>query len=198
MARSNRIKRERIDPATRKALELDLPTAQIAQGLYALRDVVNHDEQDQRAMVRNRANERDRGSNKGRQTVRRLTRIERLVKLQIIDRDQAAACQWYADAHELGFVASLGVTANYGATGGGGGQAPDHFAKNEAQRHARANYHFAREGIPEELRDLFDSVVMGSLGENEFRAVTRNEVLRIGIAAWRLHGQVSHLIAVAA
>ncbi len=133
-----------------------------------------------------------------KQTVRRKTRIERLQEAGIIDKDQAVACQWYADAHELGFVASLGVTANYGATGGGGGTHFDHMAKHEAQRQARLDYEYAREGIPEELRDLFNSVVLGQLGENEFRAVTRNEVLRIGIAAWRLHGQVSHLIAVAA
>ena len=186
MARSNRIKKTRDTPIAKVARQIELASPH--QQDFTLADKANYTGDDTRDTMRSGA----------KQTLRRLTRIERLVKLDIIDRDQAAACQWYADAHELGFVAQLGVTANYGATGGGGGQAPDHFAKNEAQRHARENYRFAREGIPEELRDLFDSVVMGSLGENEFRAVTRNEVLRSGIAAWRLHGQVSHLISVAA
>lgn len=185
--RSTRIKNAKVDPATRIAREIDMPASQVEHGNLAVVAKGQYNSDGTRDSIRG-----------GSQTVRRLTRIERLVKLGIIDKDQAIACQWYADCHELGFVAQLGVTANYGATGGGGGQAPDHFAKNEAQRQARLNFAFARDGVPPELRDLFDMVVLGNMGENEFRAVTRNEVLRIGIAAWRLHGQVSHLIAVAA
>ncbi len=161
-----------------------------------MRDVVNHTDDDQRAMSRQRAGESDRNSDKARQTVRKLTRIERLQKLGIIDADQAAACQMYSDWHEFGW-AMTGCTASYGSVGGGSGSF-DHQAKSAAQQDARDNYRFAKSAIPADLVALFEDVIFGTLGENEFRHVTANEQFRIGLAAWRLHGQIGHLIAVAA
>lgn len=183
MTRANRkVKRAGDNPANRIAKDIGMTESQIAQGNLVVCGVSNHSEADQRHMTRSGT----------KHTVRRLTRIERLVKLGIIDKDQAIACQWYADQHCIGYD-TVGCTANYDGAGGGGGGAPD-FARSKAQYIARENFAYARLGIPPELVTLFDQVTLGFLGENDFRTVTKNETLRIGIAAWRLHGQVSHLI----
>ncbi len=170
--------------ASRIARRSGVPDAQVANDEFAVVEVKDVSQQDSR----------DKGRSGVKETVRRLTRIERLVKLGIIDKDQAKACQWYSDAHELGFIASLGCTANYGGTGTGGGTDFDLFARHKAQQEARDNYLFAKLAIPIELLNLFEATIFGNLGENEFRGVTRNEQFRIGLAAWRLHEQVSHLI----
>ncbi len=183
---SRRIKKDR-DTAERKvARQIELASPHLSD--FTLTDKRHHNNDDTRDTMRSGA----------KQTLRRLTRIERLVKLEIIDKDQANACQWYSDCHELGFIAQQGVTANYGGAGGGGCTAYDLLARHKAQQEARDNYAFAKSAIPHELVQLFEQTIFGTIGENEFRAVTRNEQFRIGLAAWRLHGQVSHLIAVAA
>ncbi len=90
MARtSTRIKNNKVDPATRIAREIDMPAAQITRGDIVLTDVVNFTDADQRHMTR-------QGK---RQTIRKLTKIEKLQRAGIISAKEALACEWYHEAH---------------------------------------------------------------------------------------------------
>lgn len=164
--RPRRIKRDRLDPATRLALELDLPQAQIAQGDFAVRDVANHSDAEQRHSVRS-------GNTR---TVCRLNRIDKLVKRQVISTREGAACQWYANAHAMRYD-TTGITASYGDGGGAPRTNFDHLPKNRAQEQAFWHFDGARAVIPPMIRPMFDRVVLhgAELGKLAitFRTVAR-------------------------
>lgn len=183
-------KRPRMDPAVKLARTGGvkggpiLPEAQIVAGRLAVRDVANHSDADQR----------DSLSLKRTQTVRRLTRVELLNRAGIIDSDQQAACEWYLDAYEVGYQ-TIGCTANYLGAGGGGFGSSDLLARYKAQAEARENYLYARIAIPYHMRKLFDRIVIGPM---DIRTITKQERLEFGMAAFLLHGQIGHLLAIAA
>jgi hypothetical protein len=180
-----RSRKRREDPVLKLA-RLILPPEQIAKGPVAIRDVANHSEAEQRHSVRS-------GETR---TIRKLTRVEQLAKAGVITADQAMACEWYVTAHELGFQ-TVGCTANYMGAGGSGFGSTDLLARYKAQREARESYFFARAGIPEHLVDLFEHVVLGR-SEHPPHMMKKADKLRFSLAAWLLHGQVGHLLAIAA
>lgn len=188
-AKGKRIRKVRSDPVAAKAREIGVPEAQVGRGDLALRDVANHNDNDQRAMVRQRAGE-ERGD-KARQTVRRLTRIEQLAKKGEITPEQARACQWYANAHELGFQ-TVGCTANYGGAGGGAFGSSDLLARYSAQAEARENFYYARRAIPDHLVVPFESIVLGS--GRPVHMLPKNDRARFSMAAHLLYGQIAHLL----
>jgi hypothetical protein len=153
--KSNKIKHARRDPATIRARELDLPEAQIRHG-FVLHDVANYTEDDQRAMVRSKKTE----------TVRRKTRIEKLRDRGTISHEHARACEWYSSAHEYGY-ATIGCTANYSGMSGHGFGPKDQFARTRQQVEARADYIWARLGIPLILIPLFERVVLNGANLDE-------------------------------
>src|SRR5438045_4137110 len=55
-----------------------------------------------------------------KETVRKLTCIERLARGGVLEPHEAAACEWYADRHTLGYD-TISCTANYEGRSGGGG-----------------------------------------------------------------------------
>jgi hypothetical protein len=173
----------RKDPLTKLARTI-LPDAQVERGGLVMRDIANHSDSDQRRMVRS-------GETK---TVRKLTRVELLTRAGIITSDQASACEWYAEAHELGY-GTVGCTANYGGAGGGGFGSSDLLARYRAQQEARENFSYARLAIPAHLVGLFDRVVIGPM---DIRTLTKDDRLAFGLAAYLLHGQIGHLLAIAA
>src|SRR5687768_6283598 len=87
------------DPALALARSLGVPEAQRIRGDLTIVPVANRSEADQRHALR---------SGKTR-TVRKLTRIEKLLRAGTVAPHEAAACAWYARAHELGY-ATLGLT----------------------------------------------------------------------------------------
>lgn len=180
MRRSRKIK---TNQAERLAARI-MPAAQVARGGFEIHGVANHTDADQRYMVRS-------GEKK---TVRKLTRIERLARAKIINADQLLACEWYASAYELGFQ-TIGCTVNYLGAGGGGFGAGDLFSRYSAQAEARENYHYARQAIPRRLLGIFEHVVLG-IGEHP--ALNKQDKLRFGLAAFLLHGQIGHLLQIAA
>lgn len=180
---SKRLKKSRADPVAKLA-ESILPPEQATHGDLAIRDVANHTEADQRAMIRS----------KETKTVRRLTRVELMRKAGVITAEQALACEWYLAAHELGFQ-TIGCTANYSGAGGGAFGSSDLLARYKVQREARENFRYARLALPAHLAPLFDRIVLGPL---DVRTLTNVERLRFSLAAFLLQGQIGHLLAIAA
>lgn len=156
MARPPRIKKARVDPVRRRAREIDMPEAQVIRGGFVLHDVANRSTADQRDMV----------STKKTQTVKRKTRIEKLRDRGVIGPEHARACEWYAAAHEHGY-ATIGCTANYSGMSGHGFGPKDHFARQRFQVEARADYIWARNGIPSMLLPLFERVVLNGANLDE-------------------------------
>ncbi len=144
-----RIRKNRIDPATRKAREIGLPEAQNIRGDFTLHDIANHSEADQRHMVR---------SGK-RETIRRYTKIEKLERAGVIDKREALACEWYATAHAMRFD-TVGITARYGCASGGGCTNFDHLPKTREQEEAFRNFEFARQAINPFFLPMFERVVL--------------------------------------
>jgi len=179
-------RKPKADPVAKLARSI-LPEAQV-RGDLVIRDVANHTEADQRASVRS-------GETK---TVRRLTRVERLTRAGVITVDQQAACEWYSDAYELGFQ-TVGCTANYMGAGGGGFGAADLFSRYKAQGDARANYFYARQAIPNHLLGLFEAIVLhGGEQPGRWYMIGKEDKLRFSLAAFLLHGQIGHMLLVAA
>ena len=150
MARvSNRIKKTRVDPADKLATAIGLPAAQIGRGNLVVRDVVNHNDNDQRHMVRSGH----------RKTVYRKTKIEKLRDAGIISPREALACEWYAVAHACRYD-TTGVTARYGESSGGGCTNFDHLPKNRIQEEALWNFNDARAALNPAFVGMFERVVI--------------------------------------
>jgi len=149
--RSTRIKKTRVNTADMLASQI-MPASQAQRGDYELCDVANHTDADQRHMQRSGA----------KQTLRKLTHIRILAARKVIALEQVGLLQWYADQHEQGY-ATVGCTANWGGTGGGGFGPKDLMARYGEQQTARENYHFARMSIPPRYRAMFENVVLGAL-----------------------------------
>jgi hypothetical protein len=173
------------DLATKLAATI-LPEEQVKPRLFAVSDVSNHSDEDQRYMLRS-------GQKK---TIRRLTAIGRLVALRTISRREGAICQWYADQHEQGFEVSNGCTANYLGTGGGGFGMDDLLARHNNQAIARQNYDQARKAIDPRLIGLFERVVLGKLGLGEAGGKERYSRLSrsFRLAVDQLDRAVGHLV----
>jgi len=147
--RSMKLKAARRDPVAALARSIDMPEAQISKGGLVAVDVQNHSDDDQRAMVRSTQT----------QTVRRLTKLEKLYARQVVDMRELKACEWYRGAHEARYD-TLGVTAQWGSAGGGGTGLRDHLPKTKEQQAAFADFDFARAGISPTIRPLFERVVL--------------------------------------
>lgn len=184
---SKRIRKARVDPVTKLARGI-LPPEQIRPGQLAIRDVANRTDADQRASIRS-------GETR---TIRKLTRVERLTRAGVITADQAAACEWYSANYELGFEVAQGVTANYCGAGGGGFGSSDLLSRHKAQQEARENFFYARQAIPQHLLDLFEAVVLNTGAPERNLNVRKHDRERFSLAAFLLHGQIGHLLAIAA
>jgi hypothetical protein len=193
---STKIKRVVVSAAERELAQLKvslLAPAQAANGRFEACDVVNHTAAEHREMVRalgaNNLNE------DARRTLRKLTRVELLVRDKTIPLEHQPACEWYGVQYELAFQFGQGTCANYGGVGGSGGLGWDHGSRTLAQMEARENLAYAREAIPGWLLHDFERVVIGPM---DIRTLTKEGRLRFSLAAFLLHGQIGHLLLVAA
>ena len=183
-SRTGKPKRMRKDPLAELARSI-VPAEQVAHGGLVKCPVANRSEADQR----------DSMSLKRTETVRRLTRVELLVRSGDINPDQALACEWYNDRHERGFQ-TVGCTANYGGAGGGGFGSQDLLARYKAQGEAREDYFFARSAIPNHLLGIFESIVLGT--GRPPHMMPKFDKLRFSLAAFLLHQQIGHMLMIAA
>lgn len=197
-AASRKIKRARAaeDPALALARLVGVPAAQRVRGDLAIVPVANRSAADQRHAIRS-------GETR---TVRKLTRIEKLQKAGTIAPHEAAACLWYAQAHELGY-ATLGITGSYdqaARTKGSGARPACHLPRYKAQTEARADYAFARAAIPPFLLPLFEKVVLagetmsaagGELWRDLAKAQRSSKLsAAFRLAANKLHERIAHLL----
>jgi len=171
--RTNKIRRKRT-PEQELARAIGLPLDQLRRG-FRLVEVANRTDADQRHSIRS----------KQTRTLRKLTRTEKLQRAGVITTEQAAACEWFAAAHALGYD-TLGVTANYEPTIGSGDSVHTHLARNKAQLGAREDYRFACAGISPILLPLLERVLLrgrpiGRLGIS-FRMAVRELTERVGAA----------------
>lgn len=142
---SRRLRKKREDPVVRLALSITTPE-QARRGDLRLIDVSNHSDADQRHMVRSGE----------RMTIRHRTLAEKL--RPHLDENEAAACQWYADAHETRY-GTIDVIGNYGDIGRGKIDFC-HLAKTTDQDLAGEHFTFARAGISPPLRPMFERIVL--------------------------------------
>lgn len=141
-------KRAKADPVA-KLVRSILPGAQLRKGEFAIADVANHSDADQRHMVRSGE----------KRTLKRLTHLEKLYARKAITLRQLRVCEWYADQHEKGFVATCHIS-NYGSAGGSPPGAMDLLAKTREQYLARQMYAQAKASISPMLIGLFERVVL--------------------------------------
>ncbi len=166
--RSTKTSKARIPEDVRIA-KLLLPKGQARPGLWIAVDAqhfTDADTKDAASLQRNR-------------TIRRKSRFAALD----LHPHQAAACQWYADAHALRYD-TQGITARYGEVLKSGKTSFDHMPKTAEQEDALANLTYARAGISPSLLPLFEAVVLRGceIGNRRFGFVVAVEQLveRIG------------------
>ena len=146
--RSIRIKKTRMNTADMLASQI-MPASQAARKDFELCDVANHTDADQRHMQRSGA----------KQTLRKLTRIDKLERRGVIDKREAGACTWYATAHAARYD-TCGITAKYGDGNGAACTDFDHMPKTRQQWEAWDQLDLARAAIPPMVRPMFDAVVV--------------------------------------
>jgi hypothetical protein len=123
---------------------------------------------------------RDEGRVIASKTVRKLSRVEKLERAGVLEKHEAAACQWYSDAHSMAFDTTV-KTANWEGVGGGSPTTSfDLLGKYAEQVRAREDYAFARKGIPHGYLAYFENIICdgGTVTETAsvlFRVNTKGE-----------------------
>lgn len=169
-SKTRRIRKQR-NPERELALVIGLPEVQLRRG-FKIVDAQSRTDADHRHAMRS----------KQVRTLRKLTRTEKLYRAGVIDMEQANACEWFMNAHTLGYD-TVGITANYGGARCGGHTGHTHMARNRAQMAARDDYQFARSGISPLLLPLLEGVLLrgrpvGRLGIS-FRTAVRQLTERV-------------------
>jgi hypothetical protein len=184
MSKREQRRKQKADPAIRQARLIGIPESQLASGQWCIRDVANHSEADHRHTIRS----------KETRTVRRLTHLEKLVSRKVLTPRQAQVCQWYADQHEKGFVATC-TTANYSGMGGSRPGTMDLLAKTRDQYLARESYARARSSISPMLVSLFERVVLHRLEIGDGETWRRKTALKrtFLLAVEQLDRECGHL-----
>lgn len=170
-----------------------LPDIQASRGGVVVVDVSNRTEAHQRHSIRSKETE----------TIRHLTRIEKLQRAGTINAHEAQACQWYADAYALGYD-TIGVTQNYEGTGSGSSSVYCLASRYKAQQEARADYAFAKEGIPVFLLPMFERIVIEGAtlhhaGMGLYAQLARSQrsnklATAFRLAANHLHMRIAHML----
>ena len=146
--RNSRRARKRNDPTAKIARKITTE-AQVANGKFVLCDVSNHNDQDQRHMVRSGE----------RQTIRRQPKFEELRIRKVISEPEAAACRWYLDTHAARYD-TVGVTARYGTYSSSGCSNFDHLPKTKQQQDAWLHFSQARAAINPFFLPMFERIVL--------------------------------------
>lgn len=173
-------RKPKVDPIARRAKELGI-AHQAANDRFELHDVVNHSDADHRDMVRAIGYD-TADTNDARRTLRRKPKIDELVTRKVINREEAAACAWYARMHAARYD-TTGVTPNYNGAGGRSSTNFDHLPKTRQQQEAYEHFEYARAGINPFVVGMFERVVLhgrplGKLGIT-FRTAARQLLDRI-------------------
>ncbi len=139
--------------------------------------------------VANDADFRERQRSKQTQTVRRTTKIQQLVKAEVVSPGEARVCEWYLETWTAAYETSA-ITADYERAGGGSSwRVYSHSAKYAQQEDARRAYASAKASMSPSLVGFFEYVVLqnGAVGRRSlaFRvalAQLANHLEREGIS----------------
>ena len=145
MAKTYKVRKASEDPVSKLERAI-VPEVQAGRGLYLVVDAPTF------------AGEENKAGSKAR-TLRKLTRIEKLVRAGIISPRLGDACEWYVTRYAARYDV-LGITAKYGEQAGGGSKNYCHGPKTPEQLSAYLDYEFARAGISPMYRPMFDRVVI--------------------------------------
>lgn len=154
-----------------------------AEGEFELVDVANHTDADQRSMVREIGYATGKDKDAKRQTLRRRTKLEKLVDAGVIDKRTLALCEWYGDRHAAAYD-TVGITADYDRTGASGG---NRVGRSNVQVEAAREYAWARAGINPLLVGLFERVVLHGRPMNRLGLAFR-------LACRQLDERIGHLV----
>jgi hypothetical protein len=94
-----------------------------------------------------------------KETVRRLTRIEKLARSGVLEPHMKLACEWYAECHGIGFDGSC-RTSNFEGRSGGGDGSTSLLARSKREMMARDDYRWARSFIPAAYLEVFEAVII--------------------------------------
>ena len=143
--------------------------------------------------------ERKSGTVRAVRTVRRVMpdRLLQLYNRAVLDDDTLAACLWYrrtwedADLRAAPSVGRLEPTIR-------GTPARDHLPRTEQGWEARKLIRFAWEGLPTDVRGIFEAVVLHEMSVDEAARVARcryaNAAAAFRRGALALHGRIAHLL----
>ncbi len=143
--RSTKIREPKVSRIARRS---GVPDAQIANDQFVMHPVKNANDGDLRDMTRSKVTH----------TVRRKPKLEQL-RGKVLDNRQIEVCEWYLGTHAMAFD-TIGITANYGESNGGGNTSFTHLARYKEQGQARIEFAHARAGVDSILAPLLDRVVI--------------------------------------
>lgn len=95
-------------------------------------------------------------------TVRRMPRLVRLWRAGVIDDAELKACTWYRSRWERSGLDPL-IASTFEPKFGTGDRMFGHMAKTAAQAEARDDFRWARTFVPDDVRKLFDLVVIDDM-----------------------------------
>lgn len=96
-----------------------------------------------------------------KETVRRLTRIEKLARSGVLEPHEASACSWYAERYATALDGSC-RTSNFEGRSGGGAGVEGHIARSVHVMRALDDYRWARAFIPSVYLEVFEAIIARS------------------------------------
>ena len=149
MARTNKIRKATECPTTKMERTIGgsgLPAVQIGRGLHIIVDAPSFE------------GEKNKSGSKA-QTLRKLTRIDRLKRAGILDDREAKACEIYHEAFEGHYETRIKI-ADWSATGGSSDRAYGHWPTSMPLEPGMNMYQFLRAGISPIVLPMFERVVI--------------------------------------
>lgn len=133
-------------------------------------------------------------------TVRRLM-PDRLVQLHsrgVLDDDLFVACTWYRSRWQEAGLTGAPKVARYSMAGSGGQTRTDLLPQTEAAWEAWHLYRFAKDGIPDDVRGLFELVALDGWGLADAARIARcryaNSSAAFRRGALELYDTIKHLL----
>lgn len=144
-----------------------------------------------------------------KQTLRKLTRVEKLRRSGVLEAHEADACEWYADRAALAWD-TVGCTANYDGVGSANyvGAADRAHMVSSRIAEARADYGYASKAVPIQYLGIFEAVIcensaIAAVAAETFSALGRSQREHktraiVKLCANLVHGVIAHRLPIEA
>jgi hypothetical protein len=154
---SRRIRKPRVDEAVKLGKTIGVPVEQLANQRFEKCDVVNHTDDDHRAMVRSLGAQMLNPD--ARHTIKRKAKLDTLPIRKLLDQRELRACVWYQEAHEELYGSRVRIV-----DWEGGSRCTDkafgHWPAGMPLEPGENIFQFARRGINRFLIAMFEAVVL--------------------------------------